>query len=146
MCIRDSFNNNGQTTNSIPGGTRTTTWVLYGQAYSGSDKTFQVSSQVQPMDQVKWYVQGASVFAQGIAGGSSLVLNQFNVKVNGAVIGSGMSAAQTVNQAGTLTISFDAFGSGMFGNNATYLVSFPYSAGVVINRCVNTSGQPMQCP
>jgi len=141
----NNTNNTGQT-NQIPGGTRTTTWILYGQTYTGADKKFQVSHQVQPMDQVKWFVQGASVWAQGMMGGGSLPLSQFNVKVNGAQLGSGMSGAQTVSQAGTIEMSFDAWGSGAFGNNATYLVAFPMNAGVVINRCVNTSNQPMQCP
>lgn len=137
--------NTGQT-NQIPGGTRTTTWILYGQTFTGSDKKFQVSQQVQAMDQVKWFVQGSSVWGQGMFGGGNLVFSQFNIKVNGAAIGSGMSGAQTVNQPGTIEMSFDAYGSGAFGNNATYTVSFPYGAGVVINRCVNTSNQPMQCP
>jgi hypothetical protein len=142
----NGFNNSGQSTTNISGGTRTTTWILYGQTYAGADKTFQISHQVQAMDQVKWFVQGAGVMAQGMFGGSTLPLSQFNVKVNNAPIGNGMTGAPTVSQAGTLTISFDAWGTNMFGNNATYLVSFPYGAGVVINRCVNTSGQPMQCP
>jgi hypothetical protein len=141
-------NQSGGWTYGIPGGgTKSIIPVISYYGYANSSKQFMVSPTVQPMDQVEVAASGAQVTAQGLFGSSNMIwVTQLKVTLNGALIGASTYGKYNVTQAGTLGLSFEANGlSGLFGNNAQYMVSFPYG-GVWINRCQDTSGQPIQCP
>ncbi|MBU6154964.1 MAG: hypothetical protein KGP28_11730 [Bdellovibrionales bacterium] len=141
-------NQTGGWTYGIPGGgTKTVIPVISYYGYAGSNKQFMVYPSVQPGDQVEVAASGAQVGAQGLFGSSNMLwLTQLKVTLNGSLLGSAPNGRYNVTQSGTLAISFEANGlSGLFGNNAQYVVAFPYG-GVWINRCLDSNGQAVQCP
>ncbi len=141
-------NQTGGWTYGIPGGgTKSIIPVISYYGYANSSKQFMVSPTVQAMDQVEVAASGAQVTAQGLFGSSNMIwVTQLKVTLNGSLIGASTHGKYNVTQAGTLGLSFEANGlTGLFGNNAQYMVSFPYG-GVWINRCKDSGGQPIQCP
>jgi hypothetical protein len=147
-----NWNNNGSNwggwNTGLPGGgTKSIIPVISYSAYANASKQFMVSPTVEPMDQIEVQAAGGQVVGQGAFGYTNMIwLTKLDVKLNGGSLGSSTYAKYNVTQAGTLSLSFSASGlTGMFGNMAQYMVSFPYG-GVWINRCRNASNQPIQCP
>jgi hypothetical protein len=141
-------NQTGGWTYGLPGGgTKTIIPVISYYGYANSSRQFMISPSVQPGDQVEVAASGGQVTAQGLFGSSNMIwVTQLKVTLNGSLLGASTYGKYNVTQAGTLGISFEANGlSGLFGNNAQYMVSFPYG-GVWINRCQDQSGQSITCP
>ncbi|NDF16264.1 hypothetical protein EB061_13270, partial [bacterium] len=132
----------------IPGGTKTLIPVFPNYyAASGSNKVINLSFQVQAGDQINVNAVNTVVYGQGTLGSNQLSMSSIQVGVNGQQIGRGIYGQFTSPQAGALSISFDT--QALIGNGwsySYYQIYFPSNGGVTIGRCVNTSGQPMNCP
>ena len=142
-------NTTGSSTQQINGGTRTIIPVVGGYATANSSKVLSVAAQVQAGDVIM--VNGSNSYAYGITSGfpvqNSFWLTNLTVKVNGAVVGSGLYGNFTSNQSGTLSVSFDAQTSiGNGWNYSTFQVYFGYNGGLSIARCRDTNNNPMTCP
>jgi hypothetical protein len=141
------WNSNGGFTQQVAGGTRTVIPVAGGTMNAGSNKTLVAGFQVQSGDQI--VVNASNAYAYGISGtfisyGNSLFLTSINVRVNNALLGSGLFGTYSASQSGTMQVTFDATG-GLTSNIATYQVYLPYQA-ISIARCRDTNNQPMACP
>ena len=146
-----TWNNSGtgSYTQQIAGGTLTVIPVVGGYATANSSKVLSVAAQVQAGDVIK--VNGSSSYAYGITSGfpvqNSFWLTNLTVKVDGAVVGTGLYGNFTSNQSGTLSVSFDAqttIGNGW--NYSSFQVYFGYGGGLSVVRCRDTNNQPMTCP
>jgi hypothetical protein len=138
-----ALNGSAQVT-TIPGGTRTTLWVLYGTEKVGRSGKVIRKVDLQPLDQIRWDIRGASVMINGSNSQASVPATGLKIKLDGVVIASGLSGNFTSLNAKSLSLAIEAPMLEAMRGEARLQV--PQNLGLVINRCVNSEKVAIHCP